>query len=162
LRKARAGGRKSFSKAFKSRLYARAEGKCGICSTIAEDRYLQIDHRVPYEISGDDDDFEHNIADYMPLCGSCNRAKLWSCEHCPNWHQKTVDTCTRRYWAYPEDYDHLALKPVRRADVEWKQKEVQDYEKLRELAGESRLSVSEYIKRLIARMLRTLMLLSGL
>ena len=28
---------------------------------IFEERYLQVDHRVPYEISGDDDNFQQNI-----------------------------------------------------------------------------------------------------
>jgi hypothetical protein len=162
LKKARAGGRRNFSKAFKSRLWESAEGKCTICSTTTEQRYLQIDHRVPYEIAGDDDDYEQNIADYMPLCRSCNRAKSWSCEHCPNWHQKSAATCARCYWAYPEEYDHIALIPVRRADVQWEQDEIQDYEKLKDLAGESHLSIPEYIKRLVAKMLRTPMLLLGL
>ncbi|AUI68090.1 hypothetical protein AL038_18250 [Beggiatoa leptomitoformis] len=58
-----------------------------------EARYLQVDHRVPYEVSGnivDKQDIEH----FMPLCGSCNRAKSWSCEHCDNWKtEKSPSLC---------------------------------------------------------------------
>ncbi len=79
------GGRKMFPKAFKAQLVEKASSKCAICIEPYEERYLQIDHRVPYEIAGETTD---NAEEYMLLCGSCNRAKSWSCEHCPNWLER--------------------------------------------------------------------------
>ncbi|MBZ0308561.1 MAG: HNH endonuclease [Anaerolineae bacterium] len=76
------GGRRIFSKEFKSQLLEKQHGKCAICLTAFEERYLQIDHCIPYEIAGET---ERQINEYMLLCGSCNRAKSWSCEHCTNW-----------------------------------------------------------------------------
>ena len=41
-------GRQVFSKGFKSQLYALCNGRCAICNGVFEERYLQIDHRIPY------------------------------------------------------------------------------------------------------------------
>ena len=46
-----------------------------------DERVLQIDHRVPYEVGGDDKSETLNPDDFMLLSGSANRAKSWSCEH---------------------------------------------------------------------------------
>ena len=108
IQEGRIGGRKSFSKAFKKQLVKQHGSQCAICATPYEARYLQIDHRVPYGISGDSD--QPNLPDYMLICGSCNRAKSWSCEHCDNFQNiKNSDLCTRCYWASPLDYDPIAL-----------------------------------------------------
>jgi hypothetical protein len=162
LRKAHAGGRKNFSKGFKRALYETTKGRCGICSALFSERYLQIDHRVPYEIAGDDDDYEHHIAEYMLLCGSCNRAKSWSCEHCPNWDERMVTTCAACYWAYPDNYDHMALRQVKRIAVQWEQDELQDFARLEQEAARSRLGVADYIKQIVAKVLRPLTLFIGL
>lgn len=45
-----------------------------------DERDLQIDHRVPYEVAGESNELK--TEDFMLLCGSANRAKSWSCEHC--------------------------------------------------------------------------------
>ncbi len=75
-------GRKGFSKAFKQSLIERYGCQCNICLTEYEARYLQIDHRIPYEVAGDSYETERDSGEYMLLCRSCNRAKSWSCEHC--------------------------------------------------------------------------------
>ena len=85
MREERIQGRKTFPKKLKDELYEISGGKCAICSGKFESRYLQIDHKVPYEVAGDEQESEWNVEDYMLLCGSCNRAKSWSCEHCENW-----------------------------------------------------------------------------
>ena len=83
IRNDRVGGRLAFSKDFKDQLVASHGSRCAICSARLDARYLQVDHRTPYEMAGDSD--TRNPEAYMPLCGSCNRAKSWSCEHCHNW-----------------------------------------------------------------------------
>ena len=58
---------------------------CYVCNGNFEERYLQVGNdRVPYEVGGDTVS-TRRTEDFMLLCGSCNRAKSWSCEHCENW-----------------------------------------------------------------------------
>jgi len=149
-------GRKVFPRKFKEELFEASDGKCAICSTLFESRYLQIDHRIPYEISGEKKDTERDIENYMLVCGSCNRAKSWSCEHCPNWlGEKSSEICTRCYWANPDNYTHIALREVRRVDVLWDRNEIEIYERLRRKAQKSELTIPEYVKKIIAKRLKT-------
>ncbi len=53
VRQGRLQGRQTFPKQFKETLYKKQNGKCAICSGRFEERYLQVDHRVPYEVAGD-------------------------------------------------------------------------------------------------------------
>ncbi|GAH36263.1 unnamed protein product, partial [marine sediment metagenome] len=68
-------GRKIFSKKFKQEIIDSLGCKCSICLEHYEDRYLQIDHRIPYELLGDAESLKREVSAYMLLCGSCNRAK---------------------------------------------------------------------------------------
>lgn len=145
----RIGGRTAFSRGFKRTLYEESGGKCGICNGDFASRELQIDHRIPYEIAGDVDFSDNSVAAYMLLCGSCNRAKSWSCEHCPNWESKSPDVCGDCYWAYPSDYRHVALRDVRRTDILWEDEEVATHDQLRNQATASSLSIQAYIKQLL-------------
>lgn len=148
IQKGKLGGRKSISKALKKALYDDSEGKCIVCSSYFESRYLQIDHRIPYEISGEKAKID--IKDYMLLCNSCNRAKSWSCEHCLNWiKEKSEKVCHKCYWANPEDYIHIALREIRRLDILWDENEVRIYERLKEEALKSEYTVPEYVKKII-------------
>lgn len=151
VRAGRAGGRTVWPKDFKNALATRNGCKCGICHTAYEARYLQIDHRVPYEVGGDQ---IGDIAtdDFMLVCGSCNRAKSWSCEHCTNWietHDSSV--CRTCYWASPTSYLHVALRLIRRLDVTWTESEVQQYERLRELAQVAEQELPEFVKAVLRR-----------
>ena len=83
----------------------------------------------------------------MLLCGSCNRSKSWTCEHCPNWTAKDTQVCGTCYWAYPQNYSHVATVQMRRADVIWVGEEVVLYEQLAALARASEMSVAEFLKR---------------
>ncbi len=86
---------------------------------------IQIDHRVPFEVDGEP---ELQPENFMLLCGSANRAKSWSCEHCQNWNNlKDKSICLSCYWAYPESYSHIAMRQVRRIDLLWQGKEVEIY-----------------------------------
>lgn len=151
IRKGRFQGRRAFSKQMKSSLYEAAQGKCAICAGEFHTRYLQIDHRIPYEVAGDDESIDRNLEEYMLLCGSCNRAKSWSCEHCQNWlNDKNPQLCLACYWAKPDNYYHIALREVRRVDVLWSEDEVQTYEKLKNAAHAARYPIPEYVKKLLA------------
>ena len=114
------------------------------------ERELQIDHRVPYEIAGY---LEKDLVidDFMLLSGSANRAKSWSCENCNNWiDKKDRKICLSCYWAYPENYSHIAMKKIRRIDLLWQGKEVSIYEKLRKQSK----SISKDIQKIIKEIIR--------
>lgn len=141
-------GRKVFSRELRDALYASSRGRCDICQTPYEARYLQIDHRVPYEVAGDTDTQEPG--EFMMLCGSCQRSKSWTCEHCKNWIElKNSATCVTCYWADVEDHDHIAMRPVRRIDLSWVGEEVPLYETLRMRARSSSKTVGDLIKDLV-------------
>ena len=126
LQTSRIKGRIVFPKEFKEKLNELNNGRCFVCNGKFEERYLQVDHKVPYEVAGDDSSKERNINEFMLLCGSCNRAKSWSCEHCGNWHEdKNLNTCISCYWGNPNDYTHIALKKIRRIDIQWEEKDVE-------------------------------------
>lgn len=153
VRAGRAGGRTVWPKDFKTTLATQNGCKCAICNTEYEARYLQIDHRVPYEV-GRDQVGEIVPDDFMLVCGSCNRAKSWSCEHCPNWietHDSSI--CRACYWASPTSYLHVALRSIRRLDVTWTESEVQQYERLQELAQVAELELPEFVKAVLRRSL---------
>lgn len=150
----RVAGRVAFSKKFKIELYKLSNEKCSICNGEFHERYLQIDHRVPYEVSGDID-LKRNVDDFMLLCGSCNRAKSWSCEHCENWlKDKDSSLCIKCYWGNPLDYVHIALNDIRRLDLHWTGPEVKYYDAIRLIAEQDKIELPEFIKSIIA--LRTL------
>ena len=144
-------GRTTFSKQFKKLLMQRDGGKCGICGGVFESRYLQIDHRIPYQVAGQTPG-EPNPDDYMLLCSSCNRAKSWSCEHCKNGvEDKNPDVCRSCYWANPGNYQHVALMPIRRLDLTWTGEEVSEHDKLKELSQEAREELPEFVKAILRK-----------
>lgn len=104
-------GRTVISKAFKQKLIAQYGSRCAIHLEDFDERYLQVDHRIPYQSSGDVPAKERNADDYMLLCSSANRAKSWSCEHCANWQLKSEEVCRSCFWSYPENYSHIAMQP---------------------------------------------------
>jgi hypothetical protein len=150
IRRGFLGGRRAFPKEFKDDL-AQANGcRCHICLGQFEERYLQIDHRIPYEVVGDVKFDEGELGSYMLLCGSCNRAKSWSCEHCRNWTElKSPGTCSTCYWASPESYRHIAMQDARRLDLVWLGDEVAVHDQLREWASAERQPIPEYVKRVL-------------
>jgi hypothetical protein len=151
IQKGRLEGRQTFPKQFRDELYAQSGGKCSICNGSFEQRYLQVDHRVPYEVAGDTQD-DLNSKDFMLVCGSCNRAKSWSCEHCANWqNEKSSQVCLKCYWANPENYVHVALREVRRTDILWDESEVELYEKLKASAVQNQFPIPEYVKKVIKK-----------
>jgi HNH endonuclease len=146
-------GRLSFSKKFKHKLFIECNGKCAICNGSFEERYLQVDHRVPYEINGELDNFIQFIKDYMLLCPSCNRTKSWSCEHCDNWLTKKEEAlCMKCYWGNPEDYTHVALQEIRRLELTWQSSEVQYFETLKTEAEKKHIDLPTFVKEILKKM----------
>jgi len=149
IKKGRIGGRKAFSKPFKDKLLGYYDSREAFTNEKLDGRYLQIDHRVPYEVAGDGAHDETNPDAYMLLDASSQRAKSWSCEACKNW-QETQDeaTCSACMWAFPEDYTHIAMKQVRRADVQWQDDETAIFDALKAQADARGTTVAALLKSL--------------
>jgi hypothetical protein len=157
IRKGRIGGRTAFPRKFKETLYAQSDGKCAVCNGRFLLRELQIDHRVPYEIAGDAEFDENNSSAYMLLCGSCNRAKSWTCEHCVNWQEKNVNVCQGCYWVDPTVYVHIATQNIRRAEIVWQTDEAELYDKIADSASKSQDTIQDYIKTLLKNILASVL-----
>lgn len=147
IKAGRVGGRKAFSKQFKQELIALYGSRDTVTSEALDERYLQIDHRVPYEVAGDDSG-PLDPRDFMLLDASSNRAKSWSCEHCENFQSKhNPAICKTCFWASPEDYTHIAETPSRRVELVWTGNEVAEFERLKSEASANGIELSAYIKR---------------
>jgi len=146
IRSGKLSGRKVFSKEFKELLIERLGSRCSVCSTPFEARYLQIDHRVPFVVGGEGGG-ENEPDEFQLLCGSCNRVKSWSCEHCANGTgEKQVKICRKCYWSNPEIYVHVALRPIRRLEVTWTNDEIREYEQLSQKAKRAKTPLPEFVK----------------
>lgn len=130
----KASGRTILSKALKLALIEKYGARCFIYLEEMDETSLQVDHRIPYEIAGEQD--VGNMECFMLLSPSANRAKSWTCEHCPNWEKKDKEFCIRCFWAYPENYDHIAGKTEKVISIVFTGNEIDDYNKLIQLAGE--------------------------
>jgi hypothetical protein len=151
IRSGALSGRKVFSKKFKQLLAARSGCKCGICLSEYEARYLQVDHKVPYEVGGEGGG-ENKPDEFQLICGSCNRAKSWSCEHCANWtDNKQVKVCLSCYWANPEAYKHIALRKIRRLDITWTEEETREFDQLEKMAKKQRQPLPEFVKEVLRK-----------
>jgi hypothetical protein len=145
----RFSGRTGLSKQLKDELIKRYGCKCFIYLEEVDERELQIDHRVPFEVDGEPELLPES---FMLLCGSANRAKSWSCEHCQNWNNlKDKSICLSCYWAYPENYTHIAMRQVRRIDLRWQGEDIVIYERLKQQAVELNKEIPEFIKEIINR-----------
>ena len=150
----RISGRSAFSKGFKNALIERFGARDAITGEPCPPRYLQIDHRIPYEVAGDTAHDENQAGDYMLLDASSQRAKSWSCEQCPNWQEARDEmVCRSCFWASPESYTHIAGEHIRRVDIQWRGAEVAVFECVRERAEREDTTVAAFIKRLLARAL---------
>lgn len=146
-------GRTAFPKKFKDELLALYGSRCGICNATLEGRYLQIDHRVPYEVAGESAGLDPR--EFMLICGSCNRAKSWSCEHCVNWtEKKAVKVCQTCYWADPLYYAHIALRDIRRLDLVWSEAEVADFDRMRAVAEKAGATMPDFVKDVLGKAVR--------
>ena len=150
INKVKHGGRSTFPKEFKEKLFSECNGKCAICLTALEERILQTDHKIPYEVGGSHANLD--LVDFQLLCGSCNRAKSWSCEHCINWtSEKDPLVCLRCYWGNPTSYNHIAMRDIRRSDIVWTGDETRTYERLKLNAETKKSSIPDFVKDIIKK-----------
>lgn len=141
-------GRVALTSALKRELIEKHGERCHLHCDRAPAGDLQIDHRVPFEIAGDPTDANEDTDAYMLVCASANRAKSWTCEHCPNWSKKDADVCRTCYWAFPEDYAHVATREVRRLDLIRSGEETADYDRL-QAEVDAREDLPEHVKRIL-------------
>jgi hypothetical protein len=140
-------GRQTFSKAFKQQLIKMYGEKCFISGLDYESRYLQIDHRIPYEVAGDNVAEENQPDQFMLITATAQRQKSWSCENCNNLKtEKRLDICSSCYWAYPENYTHAAGRDIRKLNIEWSDQDVDTYDKIKKQSEIKGLSMQDYIK----------------
>ena len=156
----RASGRIAISKKFQRKVldyYGRIDIFTGTEWDLGQ---LQIDHRVPFRISGDPEK-PFDVDDFMPISPAMNRIKSWACEACPNWSEKLLATCKSCYWAGPDrSYEHVATIPERRLDLVWHAHEVQDFERLLEHSSNMGITGAIMAKQLIGEKLTHLDTLS--
>lgn len=145
-------GRTALSSALRNALIAKYGSRCFIYNQEVDEKILQIDHRIPFEIGGETD--SENLEAYMLLSPSANRAKSWSCENCPNWHDKDIKVCATCFWAFPENYGHIAGKPEKHIIITFTGNEIADYERLIGIVGMDR--AENTIKELICDFLNTI------
>jgi len=151
IRKGRIGGRKIFSKAFKDDLVKAHDSRSTLTREKLDPRYLQIDHRIPYEIAGNESDLT-DLSQFMLLDSSSQRAKSWSCENCDNFKEiRDPSICAKCFWAYPESYTHVAMEPQRRIYLVWQGDEVEAYDEIEKDASKQGKSIQDYIKQIIEK-----------
>ncbi len=154
VRRHKLGGRKVFSKAFKTRLIERQGSRCAITGEKYESLYLQIDHRIPYEIAGDDVGDEDAPEKFMLISGAAQRQKSWSCEHCFNFtHLQDSSTCQTCYWASPEQYSHVATVQMRRVELLWTGIDTALFDALVEKSNQEGISLQQLLKDIAVRSL---------
>lgn len=139
--------RRPISNTFRNDLFREHDYRCSVCGGTFITRMLQADHRVPFAIGGDP---EPELRHYMPLCASDNRAKSMSCETCPNWTVRDVETCKTCYWHDPEDYTHVATEDERRLTITARGSDVAGIDQLADEAAEAGLTLGEYLLDVIA------------
>jgi hypothetical protein len=138
-------GRTVLSKALKQALLDKYGSKCFVYLEEMDERLLQVDHRVPYEIGGEPSESDLDL--FMLLSPSANRAKSWSCEHCENWIAKDPAFCMKCFWASPEDYEHVAGNKQKVIAIVFTGNEIEDYNRLIEATGLE--GAQSFIKNLI-------------
>jgi hypothetical protein len=148
------GGRPNFPKKFKKQLLTHYGQKCALCAGEFPPAFLQIDHRVPYEVAGQAAG-ALKVEDYMLVCRTCNRGKSWSCEHCPNWQKdKKSAVCLTCFWGQPANYTHIATLEVRRLNLTWSGKEVSEYDRLVNLSGEAGAELPDFVKDVLRKQIK--------
>ncbi len=142
-------GRKQPPKKFKKDLIKKYGQKDQFTGQETAGHELTMDHRTPYDVGGDPDIFD--VKDWMLLGASSQQRKKHACSNCEN--QKTIKDpaiCRRCYWAYPEDFDHVAMENLRRIDVEFRGSDVDKYNQLEQYANRMELSIGDAIRFLIS------------
>ena len=153
IRRHKFGGRIAFPASLKKALIKEFSKVCTISQQAIPAADLQIDHRIPYFIAGDINS-ERNIEEFMLLSRSMQRSKSWACEGCENIKiHFDISICKTCYWAYPEAYDHIAMKRERRIDITFSEDETYIFDKLQLKAKESSQSLQQVLIGVLAALL---------
>jgi hypothetical protein len=147
-RVAKTMGRTQLTEKLKNALIERYGEICNLYGEHYPAKLLQPDHRVPYEIGGDPDDM-YNTDYFMLLSPSANRDKSWACEHCVNWMQKDISMCKKCYYAYPENYEHIAGEKEKRINLVFREDEMEIYNNLVKQSKLTHLSKEDTTKRIL-------------
>lgn len=109
---------------------------------------LTVDHRVPFRVLGDPEIPDWRLEELMPLDRSSQRSKSWACEACENYKLRQPETCRKCFWAFPENYEHIAMEPLRRTDVMWRGSDVALHDRMKARAEAEGITMSELLLRL--------------
>ncbi|HCH1007099.1 TPA: hypothetical protein NKP54_004038 [Vibrio parahaemolyticus] len=140
------GGRQTFSKNLKQTLIDMFGERCAISGINYKSRYLQIDHRIPYEVAGDDVAEESDPEKFMLLSGTAQRQKSWECEQCPNLRgAKSKAVCSSCYWAYPTSYTHAATVPIRLLNIGFSGQDADIYDHLNEESNRTGIPIQQLV-----------------
>lgn len=150
---AKVSGRTQITEKLKKALIERYGCRCHLYGEEYPARLLQPDHRIPYEIGGDPIDML-DTSYFMLLSPSANRDKSWACEHCANWIEKDIDMCRTCYYAYPEDYQHIAGETEKKLNISFNDKDINLYNEIVEQAKLHDISYQSAVKRMIEYCLR--------
>ena len=146
-----ASGRVAISKQFQREVMEHYGERDIFTGVAAGTGVLQIDHRVPFRISGDPKQ-PFDVVDFMPVSAAMNRVKSWACESCPNWEDREPSICETCYWASPDRaYEHIATVPARRLDLVWQANEVEEFDRLLTHSDDIGFDAPIVAKRLIAQ-----------
>ena len=141
-------GRQTFSKNLKTTLINMFGERCAVSGIAFQGRYLQIDHRIPYEVAGDEVAEESNPDKFMLLSGASQRQKSWECEQCPNlMGSKNKFICSSCYWAYPENYTHAATVPIRVLNLGFSGQDTAIYDHFKDESEKTGLTIQELVIR---------------
>ena len=141
-------GRKQLTQKLKKELLEKYGAKCNLYSEEYPSNLLQVDHRIPYEIGGDPKNMM-DIKYFMLLSPAANREKSWECEHCENWLKKDLQMCCSCYYAYPENYEHVAGRKEKRINISFAENDMELYESVAKLAALDGKTYEDEIKRMI-------------
>lgn len=142
------GGRQVFPRELMDALYEIQAGRCALSGVSYERRYLQVDHRIPYEIAGEASIVAEvsNTGAFMLVSGAANRQKSWSCEHCANLTgPRDPAVCSGCYWASPGSYEHIATRKLRTVNLTWEGEALSEHARLLEKAQASGIPLPEFI-----------------
>jgi hypothetical protein len=145
-------GRTVLPKSLRKALVSRTAGKCEVCGREYGERYLQVDHAVPYEVAGDAIAADDEPEGFLLLCASCQRSKSWSCEHCANLTGgRDRAVCRECFWARPVGYTHVAMEPEARIILTFAGGEVADYKALSAAAERVGTDIQGFVKGVLRR-----------
>jgi hypothetical protein len=152
IKNGRIGGRVAFPKAFKDELVKKYDSRITTTNEKLDPKYLQIDHRIPYEVAGNEAALA-DLGEFMLLDASAQRSKSWTCENCLNLREvQDPNICRSCYWAFPENYTHAAMQEERNISISWRHDEVGEYDRLCEEAQKRNIEPQALLKDLLKKL----------